>query len=162
MFGLGFLASLAFFVVHSRGEPLRYFNKELLPGLASSLVVLKPQPAELDSCIEGLNLYGYEIGKFFTTQSLLNELSTAVAAEEIDDERAPVRCSRCDSEIPPNALECQRRECKAMSTPLVVDIDGLGQCPNCESEIPMDSIECPNPKCQAVFGPGSAWQIKPL
>ncbi len=34
-----------------------------------------------------------------------------------------------------------------------------GTCPNCDATIPLDSETCP--KCKAVFGPGSAWQIRP-
>jgi hypothetical protein len=35
----------------------------------------------------------------------------------------------------------------------------MGTCPNCTSVIPLASEECP--KCKAVFGPGSAWKIRP-
>ena len=35
-----------------------------------------------------------------------------------------------------------------------------GTCPCCEVVLPLSSIECP--KCKALFGPDSAWSIKPL
>ncbi|WP_198086786.1 zinc ribbon domain-containing protein [Variovorax sp. E3] len=36
----------------------------------------------------------------------------------------------------------------------------MGVCPSCKSEIPFFCEECP--KCQALFGPDSAWQVRPL
>lgn len=35
-----------------------------------------------------------------------------------------------------------------------------GLCPSCELEIPLGSLECP--RCKALFGPESAWKVKPL
>jgi hypothetical protein len=48
------------------------------------------------------------------------------------------------------------------TSPPVVSKGPWGICPNCDSKIPLDSIECPNSKCKALFGPNSAWQVKPL
>lgn len=36
----------------------------------------------------------------------------------------------------------------------------MGVCPSCKTTIPFFSEECP--KCQALFGPDSAWQVRPL
>ncbi|MES2248422.1 MAG: hypothetical protein V4645_14160 [Pseudomonadota bacterium] len=36
----------------------------------------------------------------------------------------------------------------------------LGVCPSCNAEIPYFSEECP--QCRALFGPDSAWQVRPL
>ena len=36
----------------------------------------------------------------------------------------------------------------------------MGVCPSCKATIPFFSEECP--KCQALFGPDSAWQVRPL
>jgi hypothetical protein len=35
-----------------------------------------------------------------------------------------------------------------------------GTCPSCDSVLPLTSEECPH--CKALFGPRSAWSIKPL
>ena len=35
-----------------------------------------------------------------------------------------------------------------------------GVCPSCESVIPLLSSECP--KCKAMFGPASAWRVRPI
>lgn len=35
-----------------------------------------------------------------------------------------------------------------------------GSCPSCDAIIPVTSAECP--KCKALFGPYSAWSVKPL
>lgn len=62
-----------------------------------------------------------------------------------------------------NALLKQRisnETASASDAPTAPSAMDRGQCPNCDAVIPMNSSECP--KCKAQFGPGSAWEVKPL
>jgi len=145
LFGLGIVVSL--FLVYT--EPRRYFGRELTPALAKALASLKPSGEELEACLQRLKLYGDRIGNFVTTPRLLEEISAAGPSQAQDLPDLAV-----DMQVPDHLPE--------LAMDLELDKDARGMCPNCESEIPLNSPQCPNQKCNALFGPHSAWQVRPV
>ncbi len=143
---------VAVFVLYR--EPNRYFSNKTLPALARALVPLKPQPPELDRCIQGLYLYEDRLGKFMKAQSFREALERATPLDPVAVASVPMP----EAEEAPAAPMPEAEE--APAAPLLPD--GPGVCPNCSTEIRLRSLECTNPKCDAIFGPGSAWKVKPL
>jgi hypothetical protein len=59
------------------GEPKRFFERQLRPEIRSALQPLRPEPVELETCVNSLRKYGYRISRFVTSQGLIEDLRRA-------------------------------------------------------------------------------------
>lgn len=89
--------------------------------------------------------------------------STAKAAymtARVAEMKAEIRAEQQKQEALRRAEEEERRLAHLDEPQRAYERLPKGTCPNCAAIIPVASEECP--KCKSLFGPNSAWSVKPL
>ncbi len=84
----------------------------------------------------------------------------AYMATRVAEMKAEIRAEQQKQEVRRRAEEEEQRLAHLDEAQRAYERLPKGICPSCDAIIPFASAECP--KCKALFGPNSAWSVKPL